>query len=293
VRSSHGVTPLFLGLMLGLFAVPVGVGDLSAQDNRNHMYDRFQFTVSGTLVIFGSTIRVDSESGDMGTEIDPSTDLGLSRTKLQPRAAIRWRPGRRHEIEVGYQFASRTGEKILLRSIDFEDTTFVAGARVRSKFKSDNTFLTYRFAFMARERTQIGFGLGLGAIFFDARIEALAAIAGGGSTQAIEFEASESLVGPTASVGFYGRFRLGERWYLEPDLRGIKISIDRFGASIVEAGLSARYFLTAGVGLEGAWGGQSIRITVDPSGDGGVGDDVGARLKYFTQNVRIGVVLTP
>ncbi|MFV1986802.1 MAG: hypothetical protein ACC682_05955 [Gemmatimonadota bacterium] len=279
--------------MLGLLAVPVGSAELSAQDSRNHMYDRFQFTASGTLVIFSSTIRVDSKSGDMGTEIDGSENLGLSPTKLQPRGAIRWRPGRRHEIETGYQFARRTGEKVLLTSIDFEDETFDVGARVRSAFKSDNVFLTYRFAFMARENTQIGFGLGVGALFFNAQLEALGAVVGGGGTQTVDFEASESLIGPTASVGFFGRFRLGERWYLEPDIRGIGLSIDRFDARIVEAGLAARHFLTAGVGLVGAWSGQSIPILVDPSGDGGVGGDVGGRLEYFTQNVRLGVVLVP
>src|SRR4030095_1994830 len=110
---------------------------------------------------------------DPGTDIDAEDDLGLAKLKLQPRGALRWRPGHRHELEVGYQFARRTAETTLQRTIDFGDTTYVVGTDVHSRFDTDQAFLVYRFAFLARERTQVGLGVGVGALLVNTDLDAL------------------------------------------------------------------------------------------------------------------------
>ena len=43
---------------------------------------------------------------------------------------------------------------------------------------------------------------------------------------------------------------MGDRWYLESDLRAIYIKIDNVKAGVIEAGLAGRYFLSTTVGLE-------------------------------------------
>ncbi|MDX1396152.1 MAG: hypothetical protein R3195_17355 [Gemmatimonadota bacterium] len=266
----------------------IGARSIAAQELENRLYDTFQFTASGALIIFNANLRIDSDDGSIGTEIDTEDDLGLAPTKLQPRGAMRWRPGRRHEIELGYQFARRTAEKTLERDITVGDSTFAAGLDTRGRFDSDQAFFAYRFAFTARENTQIGVGLGLGAIFQKTNIQALATVSNGNGSATVEREFDESIVGPTASVGLYGRFRLGERWYLEPELRAIYVGIDRYDARVFDAGVAARYFFTNGVGVEGAYGIQAIRVDVEPGTLG-----IGGRLKYGTQNLRLGVVFAP
>ena len=79
-----------------------------AQETRTNLYNKFEFSPSLSSVILNSNIRVDSEDGSVGTDVDAEDDLGLEKVKWEPRFALRWRPGRRHEVEVGYQFARRT-----------------------------------------------------------------------------------------------------------------------------------------------------------------------------------------
>ena len=187
---------------------------LAAQDTspRARLYDRLQVSGSLTTIILNTNIRVDPANGT-GTDIDAEDDLGLDRSKFEPRFAVRWRPGRRHEIEVGYQFARRSSTRVLDRDITFGDSTYQLGATVNSNLNTDEASLIYRFAFHTRPRREIGFSLGLGALFLDAGLDAV------GSGGSVQFSQSQKLTGPIGSAGLYGRFLSGERWYWGAEAR--------------------------------------------------------------------------
>jgi hypothetical protein len=274
-----------------MMAFAVCSSPLAGQTVRNHLYDKFQVGASLTTVILNTNVRIDGSQGNIGGDVDAEDDLGLSRTKLQSRFNLRWRPGKRHELEVGYQFARRTAERTLERGFDIGDTSFTAGLRVKSRFDTDQAFLTYRFAFMAREKTQVGVGLGLGALFLGTGIDALVDVASGGKADSISYSHSSNLTGPTASLGFYGRFQVGRAWYLEADLRGVKVAIDRFDASIIEGGAVARYFVSSRLGIEGGYGLSSINVDIGPrtTATGGERGATG-KIKYSLQNIRLGLV---
>ena len=283
-RPTHCRVSWLVGLVVffGLAAFAAAPA-AQAQTSLGRLYDEWQIDLSGAVVILGTTIRVDGSEGQ-GTDVN-SDDLGLPGDRFMPRASVRWRPGRRHELELGYQFARRSGERTLDREVVFADSIYDVGLATKTKFRTDQAFLTYRYAIQAKERTQLGAGIGVGALPFRFEIDALAST----GSDSVTRSATRSLVGPTASIGVYGRFLLGERWYLETDLRAIAIKIDRFKPSIVEGNLAGRYFLSDKLGLELGYGISSIRITVDPreSGKGFSG-----RIKYPLQNVRLGVVLS-
>lgn len=274
--------------MAALLASP-----LTGQAPRNHLYDGFGVTLSAAALIFDSDVRIDSELGDVGTEIDVERDLGLAPVKLLPRVALRWRPARRHELEVGFQLERRRSETVLERRLEVRDTTFTVGADVRSRLRSDNAFLNYRLALTARERVQFGIGVGVGAIFQDALIQATAMVSSGDESETVDYEVSEDFLAPVASLGLYARVGLGDRWVIEPDLRGMVAHFDRYDARIIEAGVAIRHFPFRSLGIETAWGGQAIRVDVAPDEGGGIVESVGGRVKYLTQNVRVGLVLVP
>ncbi|HSE66732.1 MAG TPA: hypothetical protein VLB12_07080, partial [Gemmatimonadales bacterium] len=79
--------------VLAVFACSFAARDLLAQEaDRNHLYDKWQITVSGAVVFFGSEMRVEGPNGG-GTTIKNEDDLGLAKEKFQGRAAVRWRMG--------------------------------------------------------------------------------------------------------------------------------------------------------------------------------------------------------
>ena len=263
----------------------VGATPRAGAQSTSRLYDKWQIDLSGSVLVMGTDIRVDGENGE-GTEIDGEDVLGLSREKIQPRVSARWRPGRRHEVELGYQFARRTGEKTLERDVVIADSSYTVGLNLNTTFRTDQVFAAYRFAIRARERTQLGVGVGVGVFPFKLEVDRL--VSGGGSEVASSNE--RSLTGPFGSLGVYGRFLLGDRWYLESDLRGIAIKIDRIKASVVEGNLAGRYFLSDKWAMELGYGISAVTITVDPPEDrrGFFG-----KVDYPVHHVRLGVVLSP
>ncbi len=275
-----------------LLAAPVAVAQpqdsTASRGQFMSLYNKWEISPSLTSVILNTDIRIDASNGDFGTTIDAEDDLGLATVKLQPRIDARLRLGRKHELEAGFQFAERTGQTILQRDIEFADTVFVAGADLHSTLNTNLLFLNYRYAIVAKERTQAGVGIGLGALFVSTELDALS----GGS--AVSYSASKSLTPPVGSIGLYGRFLMGNRWSSETDVRLVKLRIDRFDIRYFEANLAGRYALSRKVQLEVGGGVDEVRVELDPRFN--VGDeDYGpsSEIEFSLSTVRLGVVYIP
>jgi len=257
----------------------------AAQETRTNLYNKFEFSPSLSSVILNSNIRVDSEDGSVGTDVDAEDDLGLETVKWEPRFALRWRPGKRHEIEVGYQFARRDAEKTIERDINFADTTFTAGLSLHTSLKTDLAFLNYRFAIITKDGVQAGVALGTGALLLDAGLEALASA---GSEQ-VDYSSSSKITVPLGSLGAYGRFLIGDAFTAEVDARIVKLKVSRFDVQYTELNAAGRYFFSHSVGIELGAGADAVKVDIDPKEDGVVKPS--GRIKYSLSNVRLGLVL--
>ena len=276
-------------VLCSLFSV-LGSCALSAQEP-NHLYDKWQVSGSATLLIYSTTFRFDPSDGGEGTDVDAEDRLGLEPANVRPRLAVRFRPGRRHEIEAGYQWADRSAETLLDETIQVGDTVFDAGLRVNTTFNTDQLFVDYRFAIKATDATQLGVGVGLGAIFLHEQITALAGATGGGAdTLTVPISQSRSLNAPTGSLGLFGRFRLGERWYLEADARGLWAKVDNVQAEVFEGGAALRYFPSRQLAVEAGYSAGYYAVTIDRAG---WLLDITGRVKYSVQGIRLGAVWTP
>jgi hypothetical protein len=91
----------------------------------------------------------------------------------------------------------------------------------------------------------------------------------------------------------YGRWRLGDRWYLDSDIRGVYVKISNLRAGVLEAGLAGRYFFSDKFGAELGYGLGIYAVRLDREGtdDGGfAGIDVTGKIRYNVNGFRIGGV---
>jgi hypothetical protein len=280
-------------LLLVAGCVPLLVTAAAAQELDPRLYPKFEFDASGTLLVLSETIRIDPDSGT-GTEIDAEDVLGVSKTSVQPKAALRWRPGRRHELELGFLRAVRSSEKVLSRPITVGDTSFTAGLRLNNSLRTSQAFLTYRYAFRVRPTSQIGAGLGLGLVLFKFDLDAVAGTTSGGAdTTIVPYSSTKSFNGPTGSLGVYGRWKLGDRWYITSDLRGVYVKIQNFKAVVGEIGGAGRYFFSNTVGAELGYDLGFYKVTLDHTGsnNGFANIDFTGQIKYTVNGFRAGLVV--
>ncbi len=259
-------------------------GPLAAQAPYLSLYDKFQVNLSLSGVILNSDIRIDGSEGN-GSDVDAEDDLGLATLKMEPRGSFRWRPWRRHEFEIGYQFAQRTGEKVLEREVTVADSVYEVGARVKTTFDSDLAFFNYRFAILAKERSQVGAGIGLGALFFDFGMDLLAH-AGGASG---EVSVSKSVTVPVGSIGAYGRFLSGDRWRFDVEPRVFFLEIDRFDINVAELGGAVHYGISRRLAVEFGYASSWIKVEVAPEPVGNTDRIVSGEIKYSLQSIRLGL----
>jgi hypothetical protein len=275
----------------GLMTVFSGTA-LAQEELDPRLYPKFDLDASAALLVLGETIRIDPDTG-AGTEIDAEDVLGVSGTSFQPRAAFRWRPGRRHELEFSFLRAVRSAERTISRDIVFNDTSFTAGLRVNAGLRTSQATLTYRFALRVRPESQIGVGLGIGAIFLRTELDAVAGTTSGGAdTTIVPYSSTRELNAPTGSLGLYGRTRLGDQWYGEADLRGLYLKVDNFKAVVGELGAAVRRFFSDKVAAELGYTLGLYTVTLDrPSSESGfLGIDVSGKIKYNVNGFRGGVV---
>ena len=261
----------------------LGANMLGAQSYPNHLEDTWEATLSGAMVLLSSKLRVDGEATD-GTNINVEDVLGLDKNKSQPRLAVAWRPWRRHRFEIGYQWVRRGAEKTLDRDFTFRDSTYHVGSAVKTTFSSDQLYFTYRWAFLVSPRSEGGLGVGLGALFMDLRLDAIASGSGG---RTIAYSRGRSFVPPTGSLGAYGKWRAGSRSYIDADLRAMKVNSKWLDATVYEGNLGYRFYFTPMWGGEIGYGISSFDLMVKTTRSNG--GDIDTFVRYTLQNLRLGL----
>lgn len=266
---------------------------LSAQDSttyRNHLYDKFQVGLAFTTVLNYSNARVDAANGDEGTVLDVREILGVNGATIQPAIGVRWKPGRHTEFDLGYQFLNQSGDRTVNKTIIIGEDTVSGDLNIKSKFNSDNATFQFKYSILAKEKYNVGLALGLGAIFFNMDFDASGGACNGANCVADSLSVSKKFTAPTGSIGAFGYWRVGNRWYVGADARGIGARVDRYDFSVFEGNVSGQYFLSNRWGLNLAWFYTDVSVDVGPKSGSTVAEDLIGKVSYNYSSIRVGAI---
>lgn len=285
-RWGRRITLVVVALTLPALARAQG-----STEYKNHLYDKFQVGLAFTTVLNNSDVRVDGTDGNLGTNINFKDMLGISGSSVQPALVVAWKPGRKTELDLGYQFINQSGSRAFQDSIVIGDNEIFGDLDVNTKVSSDNATFQFKYSFFAKERHNIGLAIGLGAIFFSLEMDGSASGCVGDACDGTgQLSLKESLTGPTASLGAFGQWRLGDRWYVGGDARGLGARVDRFDISIFEADANVRYYLSNRWGVGLGWYYTNVSVDVGSKSDNAVVEDLVGNLAYDYTSLRLGVI---
>ena len=193
---------------------------------------------------------------------------------------------------VGYQFINQSGSRSWTDSLVIGDNTVFGQIDANTKISSDNANLAFKYAILAKEKYIAGVELGLGAIFFDLQFDATADGCAGPDCGSGSVSVDRKLTVPTGALGVFGQWRLGDRWYLGGDARGIGGKVDRYDVSIFQADVFARYYFSDRWGAGAGWYYNDVTVDVaaksDASSDSDL--DLGGKVSFNYTSLRIGVI---
>ncbi len=158
----------------------------------------------GAVTSSRNKVRIPNEGG---TRFD-LRELTGSAPEAFARAAVTWKFADHHALRLTAAPLELSGSDVLEQDVDFEGSTFLAGAQTRGTYQFSNYRLTYRYDFSPGERWRWGVG---GTLFVrDAAI----------TLRQGALDATNDDVGLVPLLHVRGERRLGSRTSLVMDLDG-------------------------------------------------------------------------
>ena len=188
-----------------------------------------------------TTVRLDSTTLGLGTELNLEGDLGVSDSRTLPEFSFLWRINPRHGIEGSYVTLNRSGSRTLSATIQFGDAIYPLSTTVNSKFDSDVFRVAYRYSPINDKGNELALLLGLHYTTFDVAI----------GTAAGTLSESASLDIPLPTIGARGSLRLADNWRLTGFAQLLKLKVGDYDGSLVNlsAGIEWTFLHQAYAGL--------------------------------------------
>lgn len=141
---------------------PVASSPARAQEEQDtYEWERFELGIGAQLVAaIDTTLRVDSPTLGIGTEVDLESDFNVDDRLFLGRVDADWRFAKRHALDFSAFKLSREGTRVIDRDIQIGDVVFPIDTQVTNESDMLMIKLAYRYAFLYRSRWHMGASLG-------------------------------------------------------------------------------------------------------------------------------------
>jgi hypothetical protein len=213
--------------------------------------------VIGTFITNRNTnARVDSNTGNPGTDVDLEGDLGLEASTSVTRGGGYFWLTHRQRIDVSYFDLSRTASRKINETINFDDKTFQINTVVTTDNHLTITKVDYTFAFLNKDTWYLGVTGGLYVMSMGLSL----------SEPTLGTYSSEGLTAPLPVVGLRSEYAFGKHWNLRGAFQWFGIETDGAGGHLTDTYLGVDYGLGKRWAVGLAYDTVSMGIDVNKTG---------------------------
>jgi hypothetical protein len=197
--------------------------------------------------------RIGSPLG--GLEFSYERDLNLDDSDEAFRLDGTFKLGSHFGIDFGYVEFDRENETRIVRSIEFEEFIFAAGAEVHGRFQSTNIYGAFRWDIFSHPSWQLGISLGVDWFDLTSELSATAGVTGPGGPVVGGVTRESSVSVPAPVIGAQAAFAVWRTVTLGGYIRYIGLDVDEAEGSLTDAAVRADWFIwrNFGVGLSYDW----------------------------------------
>ena len=181
-----------------------------------------------------TTLRLDSNSGRLGTQISFEGNLNGEQRKTIPTLDLYWRFNPRHALEFSYVSLHRDGDSTLTGSINWGEVTFPVNSRLNSEFNSDILRFAYRYSPWHTDSMEVGFLLGAHYTQMKTSLTS--------STGSLSQEASVKY--PLPTIGMRGSWRVAPDWRVGGFGQILKVKINEYDGELYNFGAGVEWAFT-------------------------------------------------
>ncbi len=229
------------------------------------MDERFRIDFGGFFQKFDTTLRLDSPTLGIGTEINLEDRLGQSAHKTTFRADGYWRFGPHGNLQFSFLTWNRSSSVVLDQDIQFGDHVYHAGVVADSHLRITTAEVYYGYSFINTGETEFGLQLGFSTLWNSAEIDATGTITGPGGTQTGSYASdSRELVAPIPAIGGYFRFTLLPGLFFEARAKGLpKVTISGHSGSMFDGRTGLTWYFTKNFGIGAQYSYTEIKYTYE------------------------------
>ncbi|RAJ02277.1 hypothetical protein LX64_03286 [Chitinophaga skermanii] len=196
-----------------------------------------RFKVTGALYVpwNNTNIQVNGTGGRLGTEIDFEDDLGFNNNSVTFLGNFQWRISRRSRLDASYYRLYRNSDYYINRDISFKDETYNVNSHVHAFFNTDIFRVSYGYAFVQKEKFEIGASIGAHIVGAQVGIGVY------GQNASLEKETDYDVTAPLPNFGIWGGYAFSPKWAVNAEFNYLALTIDDYHGRILAGTVSVLF----------------------------------------------------
>jgi len=213
--------------------------------------DKYFLIIGGFFPRIDSSVRVDSNSGITGSDLDMEDALGLDDSVASPYLYFRWRFHPVHRVEIEYYELLRDGASIMQRDFRVGNISGSAGVGVRTSFDVRIGRITYGYDIFKDKKKEFGILAGMhvtsgkiqSQFFGDFTIDGVGDVSGAVATE------EAGITFPLPHVGGFFAYSFTPKLSTQLDLLLFRIEVAGIKGTLTEANATVHYQFAKNFGI--------------------------------------------